>query len=178
MIRVKFVAIFTTLFLLVACEQTADLTSTETYQKAGIQFSYPGNWRVAEDQTSADVRYIIVETPGDAIFIVQIYSRKDAVELKEYAQWASDQAKKQMSAGERTPGEFLAIEKQIDKVILKGIKENFSIKLFNEEVPHRSEYYKVDGEQKVAYLISQTAIEDLSKVQGGFDLLLHTFSMN
>ena len=43
------------------------------YEKDGLSFSYPANWEVTEDFVSEDVRFVFVESPGDAIIKIEVY---------------------------------------------------------------------------------------------------------
>ena len=68
-------------------EPSAQVSQPKLYSKDGVEFRYPGNWKVTEDASHPDFRYIIVESPGDAIFGIHIYPHVLAMGLKEYAQW-------------------------------------------------------------------------------------------
>jgi hypothetical protein len=166
-----------TIVTLAGCERAADISSPEIYERQQIRFSYPGNWDVTEDATEDIVRYLFVETPGDAIFIAQIYKKEDAVTLNEYAKWFSEQSKQETPFGDIGGNSFSQTNKKMLSGTHAGIKETFAIKLFGETVPHVREYYSVETDTKVAFLISQTATEDLAKVEPGFDLIYSTFDM-
>ena len=67
------------LFLFVGCgERNAATDNPTSYSKAGLEFEYPGNWTVTEDTQQAGLRFLIVESPGDAVVIIQIYPTDDA----------------------------------------------------------------------------------------------------
>lgn len=163
------------IFSLIGCEKPADISSPMSYEKQNIRFSYPSNWKVTEDVEQEDIRYLFVESPGDAIFLVQIYSKQDAVSLREFSEWFSAQAKQETSIVNIGNSSFSATEKIIEIGRKKGIKEAFSMTLLGEHIPHIREYYLIDTNNKVAFLISQTAREDLSKVEAGFNLILSSF---
>ncbi|WP_158380754.1 hypothetical protein [Chitinilyticum litopenaei] len=44
-------------------------------------------------------------------------------------------------------------------------------------MPHQREYRMLNGEKRVAYLIAQSASEDLDSVRDGFALVLDSFSL-
>lgn len=166
-----------TLVTLTGCERAADISSPAFYEKQNIRFSHPGNWDVTEDVTQVDIRYLFVESPGDAIFIAQIYKKEDAVSLNEYAKWFSEQSKQETPFGDIGGNSFSQVSKQMLSGTHAGIKETFAIELLGETVPHVREYYSVETDTKVAFLISQTATEDLAKVEPGFDLIYGSFDM-
>lgn len=58
---------------------------------------------------------------------------------------------------------------------MKGIKENFIITLLGEQTLFIREYYVMESNKKVAFLVAQTPTESLSKVEPGFDLILNSF---
>lgn len=64
------------LFALLGCEKAADISSPVKYEKENVSFLYPQNWKITDDAIQKGVRYLIVESPADAIFIVKIYSKK------------------------------------------------------------------------------------------------------
>lgn len=49
-------------------EPSAQVSQPKLYSKDGVEFRYPGNWKVTEDASHPDFRYIIVESPGGAVF--------------------------------------------------------------------------------------------------------------
>ncbi|MCP3872730.1 MAG: hypothetical protein GY699_06185, partial [Desulfobacteraceae bacterium] len=138
------------LFGLLACEKSADISSPIKYEKESVSFSYPQNWKVTEDVRQQDLRYIFVESPGDAIFIVQIYSKHDAVSFKEFVEWFSSQSKEETPIGKMEENTFSTVEKTTPGKGMKGIKENFSMTLFGQKIPHMREYYTMDSNNEVA----------------------------
>ena len=165
------------IFLLTGCEKAADVSSPLNYDKHDIRFSYPANWRVGEDVEQGNFRYIIVETPGDALFMVQVFSDQDPIPLDELAENFSARAKEATPIGDVSESTYSDIEKSIGSDTLEGIKEEFSITVLDEEVPHIREYYFLDADGKCVYLICQVATEDLPKVEPGFNLILGSFAV-
>jgi hypothetical protein len=160
---------------LFGCEKAADISSPAIYKKRSIHFSYPKNWKITEDAEQKDTRYIFIESPGDAIFIIQIYPKQDAISLNEFAEWFSAQTEQENSIGNINKSSLSAVEKSLYSAKTKGIKEKFSIALLGMQVPHIREYYSIDSGNKIAFLVSQTATEDLNKVEVGFNLILGSF---
>ncbi len=164
------------LFGLFSYEKSADTSSPIKYEKENVSFSYPQNWKVTEDVRQQDLRYIFIESPGDAIFIVQIYSKNDAVPFNEFVKWFSSQCNEEMPFGKMEENTYSKVEKTTLGKGMKGrIKENFSITLLGQKIPHLREYYTMDSNNEVAFLVSQTSTEDMSKTKPGFDLILSSF---
>ena len=171
--RTSVLAVWTVLLLgLVGCEKTADISSPVKYEKDNISFSYPKNWKVTEDVVQQEVRYLFVESPGDAMFVAQIYAKPDAVSLSEFVEWFSSHSKEEIPIGNISESSFSDIE---ETAFSPGIKESFSVSVLGGKVPHIREYYIRESSKKVAFLIAQAATEDLGKVEPGFNLILSSF---
>lgn len=174
----KFIFLTLALISIVSCEKNADISKPINYSKDGISFAHPGNWKVTEDAHQDDVRFMFIETPGNAIVMIQIYPKQDAVSLNEYAEWFSSEVIKETPVAKRSVGKFANINTTLDGTTLTGMRQNFSIALLGIDVPHTAEYYRIEKGNKVAFLINQTATEDLTKVSKGFELLLGSFAIN
>lgn len=172
-IRISIFAIWISLFLgLLGCEKAADISSPVKYEKDNISFLYPRNWKVTEDVVQQDVRFLFIESPGDAILVAQIYAKNDAVSFSEFVEWFSSQSKEEIPIGNIGKSSFSNIE---GTAVSSGIKEKFTISILGEKVPHIREYYIKESSKKVTFLIAQTATEDLDKVELGFNLILSSF---
>ena len=174
---VKIFALASILIFTTSCQQAADISNPVSYDKAGIKFDYPGNWNITEDDQLEDVRFVILESPGDGIFIIQVYLAEDAVLIREYVDWFTEAAIKETPIFERTVGDYTKIEETIDGEIVSGLRQKFSINVFKLAVPHVSEYYRLEKNNKVAFLISQAAEEDLGYEAAGFELIIKTFKL-
>jgi hypothetical protein len=149
-------------------ERPADTTSPAIYENAHVRFSYPGNWNVTEDVGEGTIHYIMIDSPGYAFFIIQIYAQEDAIPLQQFAEQFSEVVKQEDASSTRSNSSFSDFEEGK----LYGIQENFLSKALGSELPHIRRYYSVTGNNKTAYLISQVAREDLTKVDAGFSLIL------
>lgn len=173
---VFFRAVFAIFLLSVSgCEKAADVSAPIAYKKGDIHFSYPGNWTVSDDTEQDGMRYLIVESPGDALLIVQVYGKQQALtSLSEYVRWFSAQSRKNIAVGSVAESDFFDIETQDISMGEKGIRERFSIVLLGERVPHVRDYYMMEMEDKVAFLVAQSATDDMGKVTPGFKLILNS----
>ena len=163
--------------LVLGCERAADINAQKHYDNAGIHFSYPGNWQVSDDVQGEHHRYIIVESPGSAIFVAHIYPIDEAVSLDDFAHWFSKAASKEIPMIDFVESKFSSVGKPASNADLVGKKEDFVVTLLGEKIPHTREYYAREQNGKMVYLISQAANQDSDKVSPGFDLLLGSFTL-
>ena len=173
----KFIGTILILSLVASCDRAADVSIPVSYNKKGVNFSYPSNWKITEDDEQNDIRYVLLESPGNAIFIIQVYLSEDAVSIREYAEWFSEEAIKETPIFERTEGSFTKVKAIVDGKEVPGLRQDFSINVFSLPVPHVSEYYRIEKGNKVAFLISQAAEDDLKYEAEGFELLIKSFQI-
>ncbi|WP_444995846.1 hypothetical protein [Aliikangiella sp. IMCC44359] len=166
-------------FLVAACsEKKADLEKQKTYEKQGLSFTYPANWKVTEDSVNEGVRFIFIESPGAAITKIEVYPKEESFDLKEFVKLDIDAIKQGM------PGIFdlddntmEQIETFINGISFGGYKYEYNVSVVNIDIPHISEFYLYSSELKNAYITNQVAVEDFEKVKEGFRLVLSTFNL-
>jgi hypothetical protein len=66
-------------------ERVATVKTPKIYDKDGIHFEHPGNWKVTADSEREGVRSSFLETPGQATVTIQIYLETEALELEDFA---------------------------------------------------------------------------------------------
>lgn len=152
------------LLILIACEQQADVNETQTYEKNNVTFQYPSNWDVVSDESFGENRSIVIEAPGSAIFIVQIYPSNSAESLKVYAESFYEDSKLEKLEHSKRPSK-------------SGYTGYFTMSFLGVDVPHKIEFYSNENSEYVSYLIAQTAIEDFSKVTLGFNLIYDSYEI-
>ncbi len=154
-------------FTLIVRDKETDISSPINYQKQNISFTYPGNWEVTEDAVRGRVRHLYVEGPVGAIFIVQIFSKQNAMPLNEYV--------KRLSTQSHVDKTFSSVEKPTKYGAQKGIKERFSLIIKGEKEHFVREYFSFEINDKVILLYSHSATEDIEKLEAGFNLILSSF---
>lgn len=164
--------------IICSCERSVDISKTSFYEMNNVSFTYPKIWKVANDEEKNGYRNIFVESPGSSIFIIQMFNKEHAVPLEEYAELFSSNAIEATPVANRSEGKFTNFIIEVNDTNLNGIKEDFSVSLLNQNIPHISRYYRLDKNDKVIYLISQTSLEDLNKVKLGFDLIIKSLSFS
>ena len=152
-------------------EPEADLAAPLSYDNAGIAFDYPGNWKISDDGTEPQNRYVMVETPGEAITIVTLVPAEEAADLDGYSRVFSDEARKNTPVGDVSASTFSKVTGAEDK---QAQTENFTISLAGESLPHTRHYRRVASDKSVCFVLAQAADEDMDKAKPGFDLIFST----
>lgn len=174
-VAARVVALISIALLLAGCWETpADISNPQTYDKDGLTFTFPGNWTVTEDVTADQLRYLFVETPGEALVVVQVDSSGHTENLKSFAESFSQRATTETPIGDMAQNEFGPIEKRLAYEV---IQEKFSITLLSVEVPHTRIYFRKASGDKTIVIINQAADEDLASVNPGFDQISNSLEM-
>lgn len=152
---------------LTGCGEPEALTQTpKSYNKAGVLFSYPGNWTLI-DRTEQD-KQIIIESPGNTVVIIVPTPAKRAVSLWKFAKQFAE------SANQTTPitsvqSSDMKVTK--DNVRFQSMVENLTIRLLGVEIPHTRLYQRKIVNQKAYFVIAQFSNEDRDKIMKGVDLI-------
>lgn len=109
--------------------------------------------------------------------MVVMNASQNTMSLIDFAKNYSSETRDQTSIAKLSEGKFTHIKNKLKKSTIKGIKESFSISLFDVKVPHIRKYYKVQTGNNFVFIINQVAIEDLPQSKSGFDLILKTFAL-
>ena len=148
------------------------IDNPRAYNNAGLEFEYPRNWKVTEDVQQEELRYLFVESPGDALLIIQIFSADDALDIQDFAKSFAQTAK------EETPKSFL-VDSVFGSVSKSGgyeiLTEQFSMTLLRQKIPHTRTYRLKPVANRVCFIIAQVADEDRLKVTKGFELIFSSF---
>jgi hypothetical protein len=149
------------------CERVATVKTPKIYDKDGIHFEHPGNWKVTADSEREGVRSSFLETPGQATVTIQIYLETEALELEDFARQYSSNVHKEMprylSIGNSTFGG------PEDANGYQSLTEQFSVSVLGQEVPHIRFYKQKQFGDNIVYIICQVSNEDEDFVAIGFD---------
>jgi hypothetical protein len=152
------------------CERVARVKAPKIYDKDGIHFEHPGNWKVTADSQRDGVRSLFLESPGEATVAIQIYLATEALEIADFAHQYSSNVHREMPwylvVGNST---FAGPE---DVTGYTSITEQFSVSGLGLEVPHIRFYKQKQFGNDVVYLICQVASEDEDFVAIGFDQII------
>ena len=152
--------------LFAACgEKPAEIENPRDYKKGKITFQYPGNWEVTEDVEQAGIRSVIIESPGDAVLILQTFPANLAPDIKTFAKIFAAELKKEVPVGEVGDSKLTPREKDSGFEVLK---DNFALTLAGEKIPHTRFFHRKKIGQTVSFIVTQVSDEDLSLVEKGF----------
>jgi hypothetical protein len=159
------------------CEKNADIDYVYEYNEGGISFEFPGNWQVAENISEGESRHIVVESPGFAFFAVQKLTKENSFDLSEYVTTYVNLMKDEMPFGKLSEGHKSSVIRNIGGHEINGIKNNITITVLKEEVPHEQTIFKIPLKRSDIFLIAQVATADKQFVTEGFDLIFDTFKI-
>ncbi len=165
------------LLALVACGRAPDLGNPHTYAQHGIRFSYPGNWSISDDKDEDGVRHIVVEGPGDAMLVLQIFAQPPGLSLEGYARAISQGIGESLPVGRPGASHFrsptpkpLGNGHSLDMVL-----EQADLVMLGQHVAFERAYYQLPTDTgPVLLMFHQSMSEDHDKVQPGFDLILRS----
>lgn len=165
---VSFILLLGIALMFTGCgEPAAGVATPKRYDKNGLTFQYPGNWKIEEDEElEGGVHHLILETDGDALVVMQLFPTELASSLAEYAREFSTESNAALPIGRMMDSKFTPLP---EKAGFTRLQENFSIKLLSERILHVRRYGSRDFAGKRCFLICQVAAEDLAKVEAGFD---------
>lgn len=150
---------------------------TALYQKNGLAFSMPQDWKVTEDVSRNGARYLFVEPPGNAVVVVNVFTKARELGFKEYVNNMIDEAIKETTTANRTRGSLTEVQTPLKGHNFHGYRNDFSITLATITVPHTQTFYDFATPTQTAYVSFQAANEDMAAVKEGFDLVLSTFKI-
>lgn len=176
MALLRFLTLLSVLGLIVGCgEPHADLSSPKTHRSGDITFDYPNNWRITDDLVMPEVHLLFVETPGNALVILQSYPIGEADDLTAFSKDFAETAATETPIGKMVGSTFAEMP---DAGGYEWIAEDFNITVLGESVPHRRLYGTKKLGDRQAFLILQVATEDYQNAEAGFQLIRNSLRSN
>ncbi len=154
-------------------EPQPQLSAPKTYRSGTITFDYPKNWKITEDLVNPAIHYLFVETPGDALVILQSFPLDEAEGLAAFTKAYSESAATEMPVGKMVQSTFTDMPETGG---YEQIEEEFNVNLFGETVPHRRLYETKGIGDRQVILIFQVATEDFATAEPGFELMRNSLS--
>jgi hypothetical protein len=155
-----------------ACEKMADVNSPQFYSKDGLSFSYPGNWKITEEEAfealGEKTKTINVESPGDAIVIICAYGFEVDQTLKEFAKEFSDSMKDEIPLGKVGESRFSEITREGKAGQMQGFRNKLEMTFVGENIPHVQEFFALKKKGKTAFIVCQSAEEDVEMTEPAF----------
>ncbi len=152
--------------VLVGCgERAAKVSKPQHYEKDGLTFLYPGNWKIDADEMLESIHHLSISTPGDALVVVQFFPLEIASSLEDYARAFSKETAAAVPVGKMTGSKFTP---QPDADGYTCLKETCTMELAGQSIPHVRYFRSRDFGGKRCFLLCQVADEDLADVEDGF----------
>lgn len=166
-----------------ACKSMKPVTK-QSYNKDDLSFNYLSSWAITEDniiEESVKVRFVQIEGPDDALLFITRFPIKSDITLERYAEMTNKERAENMKkklGGTIKVGETVTKEtqRQIGSKSLKGILQEFSLRLLGVDVPHRAEFFIVEDKEYKWIISTQTPAEDMKGVQEGYQVIYETLS--
>ncbi len=156
------------LFLVGCGERSTETDNPKAYNNAGLEFQYPGNWRIADDDQKGEVRHLLIESPGAARLVIFMLPADDARDIQGFAEIYAQSFKEEVLFGDITDSVFGSIRQSGEYEILS---EQFSMDIFGVKAPHTRTYRRKPVADRVCFVIAQVADEYHSRVAKGFELV-------
>ncbi len=161
---------------LLSCEKAADVGHPQDYNKQGLSFQYPGNWKLTEGEPDGNYSYINIKSPGNALMMVLYFKDLESpMVLINIAQTMSSMFKEELKLGSMREEDFKGIEGVVSSNYVKGVRETFVLDMYGTVVPHHRDYYKAERSNDVVLFLSQAADEDSEIAETGFEFIRNTF---
>lgn len=155
-----------------------------TYDEKGLLFDYPSDWTVLEDSVQDSTRYVFIESPDEALSIIQIFKIDEAPSLEDFSFSYSEQTQVAPVTAEgesidvqpsATPqSEFMSITRDLNGVSYDWVVETFPGNVEGVDTNDYREYFRKDSEHYAAFLINQVDNDALSKHEGSFEMIFRT----
>lgn len=155
-----------------------------SYEEDGLLFDHPSDWNVLEDSVQDSVRYVFIESPDEALSIIQVFRKDEAPTLEDFALSYSTQTQMAPIAAEgetvdvqptATPqSEFMSITRDLEGVSYEWMVETMPSTEAGLESSDYREYFRKDSERFSAFLINQVNKDALNKHEGSFEMIFRT----
>jgi len=156
----------------------ADVSSPQLYSKDGLSFLYPGNWKITEEEVFEEkAKLINVESPGDAIVVICAFDYASEQTLLEWATDFSLSMKEEIPFGEVGDSRFSDVTRMGKTGKIKGIKNKVELSFLGETVPHVQEFFSIRNKETSAFIVCQSAEEDLEKTEPAFRQIVGSFQL-
>ncbi len=142
------------------------------YEHDGLSFEYPGAWEVSADVEDEAVRYVLLESPGEAILLVQVYPAAEAMGLEAFAAAFSESALEEPHGAGIGVSSFGKVEM---KQGMEGLAEYFTVRMDEQSLPHTRHYRRYPAGDRVCFLIGQAPDEEEAEMIEGFHLVFSSF---
>ncbi len=165
-----------------ACEKMANIDSPQSYSKDGLSFSYPGNWKITEEEVFEEItRFINIESPGNANVMICFYDFEDDETLMEFAtEFSRDMASEiedTIPLSKVGKIEFSKVTREGVSGPIEGLSNKIPLVFLGQKVPQVLEYFTLKKQSKTVFIVCQSSEEDLEKTEPAFKQIVETLEL-
>jgi len=163
----------------------ASIEST-AYAQNGVEFEYPADWKVVDEGEREAMRYIMLESPDQAISLIHVYKKDAAPNLQDFANNYSIETQIiPLDAADSESGEspvaapqseMMTIERTLDDKSYEWVVETIPGQVGGIETTDYREYFRKDSETQSAFLINQVNKDDLPRLENTFELIFRSLN--
>lgn len=158
------------------------------YSKDGISFSHYSDWTISKDASDEDdpnSRSIELDGPDEAlVMFICLPPSMSSVTAADFAD-SMDAGRQELVNEKYKVGiikPFDVSETKSSPIVetiggkeLDGVVQRFSVKVLGQDVPHESRVYAMDSPRYRIFIVTQVAVEDLTRATPAFNLTLNSF---
>lgn len=158
------------------------------YSKDGISFSHYSDWTISKDAPDEDdpnSRSIELDGPDEAlVMFICLPPSMSSVTAADFAD-SMDAGRQELVNEKYKVGPikpFDVSETKSSPIVetiggkeLDGVVQRFSVKVLGQDVPHESRVYAMDSPRYRIFIVTQVAVEDLTRATPAFNLTLNSF---
>jgi len=165
-------------------EPRAQVEEPQRYEKDGISFSYPGNWKVSEESSNEgiELRTINVESAGNALLMIQSFKPAVDVDLANHIEITMNAMQEEvgkqvagMASGTR--GGVSDFERTFLGEQRTGKRAAITVAVVGQKVPSSVALLGAKLEDRTVLLFTTIPDEDRSNVEPGFDQVIDSFKV-
>ncbi len=140
------------------------------YDKDGLRFQYPGNWKVIKDTCDSGPRIIILKGHGDEQFTVNLWNPPIRMSLAEYASglWALKKSK----VGGKSRNICTMIEIGGEPRLI--LRQEFDAYLLAKLIGFRTQYIDLSGNERTLFLVMEAPLSNWTNAENGFKAIYST----
>lgn len=168
-------AIYVTIFLSTSVCHSQEVNRASIYQKEGLSFIQPAKWKVTEDETAANSRYIAIESPGSNIVTIEVFELDGEFDLDAYVIDYSEVFSKLVRFGNVLNLRHGKVEKAGD---FQRVVSTFDVKLLFVSVPHTRIILSKETAGKYLNIIGNGPSDELTQLQSALDTMSRSIKFN
>jgi hypothetical protein len=157
-----------------ACHSREESTASK-YQKEGLSFTQPARWKVTEDETIENNRYIAIESSGSNVITIEVFELDGELDLDAYTIEYSEIFSKLVRFGDVQNLKHGKVEKAGD---FQRVISTFDVKFLFVTVPHTRILLNKEVAGKNVNIIANGPNDELTQLQSALDTMSRSIELN